>query len=88
MRIDAYNQISNFYNTNTKKTSQKSTVSTGTRDQVSFSTVAKDMQTAKAAAASTPDVRADKVADIKARLAAGTYQVSGEAFADKILSSL
>lgn len=88
MRIDAYNQINNYYNASTRKTTQKSKTSTGTMDQVSFSSVAKDLQTAKAAVANTPDVRADKIADIKARLEAGTYQVSGEAFADKILAAL
>ena len=34
------------------------------------------------------DVRMDKVADIKARLAAGTYNVSAEAIADKILGNM
>ena len=87
MRIDAYNQISNYYNVNSKKTTAKASVKTGTTDQVSFSSLGKDMQTAKAALANTPDVRADKVAEYKAKLASGTYQVSGESFADKILAA-
>ena len=34
------------------------------------------------------DVREDKIADIKARMAAGTYNISSEAVADKILNSI
>lgn len=87
MRIDAYNQISNYYNMNTKKVAPKSTVKTGTTDQVSFSSLGKDMQTAKAALSNTPDVREDKVAEFKAKIASGNYNVSGESFADKILAA-
>ena len=41
---------------------------------------------AKQAVASAPDVRQDKIADIKERIQNGTYDVSPEAFADKLLS--
>lgn len=87
MRIDAYNQISNYYNMNTKKVASKSASRTGTVDQVSFSSAGKDMQTAKAVLANTADIRADKVAELKAKIASGNYNVSGESFADKILAA-
>ncbi len=88
MRIDAYNQINTYYSATTKKPQVKAKAAYGTTtDQVSFSTVAKDIQTAKAAAASTPDVRADKVADVKSRMQAGTYNVTGDEFADKVISA-
>lgn len=87
MRIDAYNQIANYYNVNTKKASSKSVSKTGTQDQVSFSSFGKEMQAAKAALAASPDIREDKVAELKEKLASGTYHVSGESFADKILAA-
>lgn len=87
MRIDAYNQISSYYKVNTKKVTAKSASKTDTLDQVSFSTLGKDMQVAKTALANTSDIREDKVDEFKSKIAAGTYSVSGESFADKILAA-
>lgn len=87
MRIDAYNQISSYYNMNTKKVASKSASKTDAKDQVSFSSLGKDMQTAKTALAATADIREDKVAEFKAKIASGNYNVSGESFADKILAA-
>lgn len=87
MRIDAYNQISNYYNVTSKKVQSKAVSKKGTTDHVSFSSLGRDMQTAKAVLADTPDVREDKVAEMKAKLASGTYQISGESFADKIMAA-
>ncbi len=36
-------------------------------------------------AAAAPDIRADKVDDLKARISAGTYNVSGQVVADSML---
>lgn len=87
MRIDAYNQISNYYNMNTKKVASKSASKANAKDQVSFSSLGKDMQTAKAALLNTSDVREDKVEEFKTKIASGNYNVSGESFADKILAA-
>ena len=87
MRIDAYNQISSYYNMNTKKVASKSASKADAKDQVSFSSLGKDMQTAKTALAATSDIREDKVAEFKAKIASGNYNVSGESFADKILAA-
>ncbi len=89
MRIDAYNQISQIYGTGkSKKTGRTSNVgSTGTMDQVSFSSIGKDMQIAKAALAKTPDVRKEKVDAIKTAIQNGTYEVSNESFAEKLVSA-
>jgi negative regulator of flagellin synthesis FlgM len=45
----------------------------------------KDILSAKAALAATPDIREDVTAPIKAKLNAGTYEVSAESFAEKLL---
>ena len=44
--------------------------------------------TARTAVSKASDVREDKIADIKARMAAGTYNISSEAVADKILNNI
>jgi negative regulator of flagellin synthesis FlgM len=45
------------------------------------------MQVAKNALAKTPDVREDKVNDIKSRLENESYNVDPEAFASKLMSA-
>lgn len=84
MRIDAYNQITQVYQTSSKVKAQK--VKASSKDKVEISSFGKAYQVAKAAVKEAADVREDKVADIKARVENGTYNVSSEAFADKILS--
>lgn len=84
MRIEAYNQVQQLYNT--KKPGQlRKAAGKSFSDQLQISSVGKDIQTAKTAVAASPDVREDVTAPIKASIAAGTYQVSAESFADKLL---
>jgi len=45
------------------------------------------MQTAKTALKNVPDVREDKVKALKESIANGTYQVSAESFADKLMAA-
>lgn len=89
MRIDVYNQVNSLYGVNkSKKTSRTSAYSSvNTTDQVSFSSIGKDMQIAKVAVANAPDVRQDKVDEVKASIAQGTYQVSPESFAEKLMAA-
>lgn len=84
MRIDAYNQISQIYKTGSKTKPSKVQKTSG-KDKVEISSFGKAFQVAKQAVNNASDVREDKVADIKARMAAGTYNVSNESFADKLL---
>lgn len=84
MRIEAYTQVQQVYRAqNTKKNQKTSSVSFS--DQVQISSVGKDIQTAKAAVAEAPDIREEITAPLKASIQAGTYQVSGESFAQKLL---
>lgn len=84
MRIGAYTQIQQVYNT-TKPAKVSKTQKKGFSDALSISGAGKDMQTAKTALSETPDIRTDLVNDIKAQIDAGAYGVSGESFADKLL---
>jgi negative regulator of flagellin synthesis FlgM len=86
MRIDAIAQMQQVYGVGkTKRSTNAGKVSRGT-DAVEISSIGKDIQTVKAAVKAAPDVRANKVADIKKQIEAGTYNVSGESFADKLLA--
>ena len=84
MRIDAYNKISQVYQTNSIQKTTKSKSGTA-KDQLEISSTAKDYQVAKQAISQTADVRTDKINEIKARMESGTYNVNMEEVADHIL---
>jgi len=86
MRIDAYNQIQQIYQTsNVKKTQGKKTTATGFRDQLQLSAAAKDAQSVTRALADVPDVREELTAPLKERIDNGTYEVDTDDFAGKLL---
>ena len=90
MRIDAYAQIQQIYNTNKATGAQKATGATKTakpsfRDAVQISSQGKDFQFAKQAVGAAPDVRTEMTDPIKNSMQAGTYHVSDSDFADKLL---
>ncbi len=89
MRIGTIQMMNQIYGTTgAKKPSNVSgTGYASFQDQVAFSATGKDMQVAKNALATTPDVREAKIADIKARVQNGTYDVSVEDFASKLISA-
>jgi negative regulator of flagellin synthesis FlgM len=84
MRIDAFNKISEIYKANSTKSTTKAK-SSSFSDQLEISQTGKDYQIAKQIVAKTPDIRESKVNDIKERIAAGTYQVSIEDVANKLV---
>ena len=55
-------------------------------DQVVLSQRAAEVQIAKEALASVPEVRQEEVAALKRRIQEGTYEIDAEAIADKIIS--
>lgn len=87
MRIDAYNQIGTLYNT-TKPSKVKGMKETAiARDQVEISRSGKDYQIAKQAVAAAPDIREDRVAELKSSIKSGKYDVDTGDFAKKLLAS-
>jgi negative regulator of flagellin synthesis FlgM len=84
MRIDAYNKISQVYQTNNIQKTSKSVNAAG-KDKLEISNTAKDYQTAKLALSQAPDVREDKVKEIKNKLQSGAYNVNMEEVASHIL---
>lgn len=86
MRIDAFNKVSQLYQANsTKKIAGASKINN--KDRVEISQVGKDFQVAKKAVAQVPDIREDKVKELKQSIASGNYNVSGEELADKMVES-
>ena len=79
MRIEAYNQVQQLYQAKRTEKTQKSPAASKT------SSFGRDIQIAKAAVASTPDIREEFTAPIKAKIQDGTYEVSNERFAEKLM---
>ena len=84
MRIEAYTQVQQIYGAKNRAKTQSTAKNAGT-DRIHISSIGKDIQTAKNAVAAAEDVRNEIVAPIKAGIANGTYQVSSESFAEKLL---
>ena len=85
MRIEAYNSIQQMYQPKPVNKTQNVAKTGSFMDNLQISSVGKDIQTAKQAVAKAPDVRTEKTAPIKASIDNGTYNVSPESFADKLI---
>ena len=85
MRIESYSQIQSLYQTSRVSNTQKVKSTAATTDKLSISSIGKDMKTAKDALKATPDVRAELVDSVRSRVQDGSYNVSAESFADKLL---
>jgi|GEM_PF-1201637 len=60
---------------------------TGARDSVQISDSTKDAAQARKVLNQTPDVRADRVSELKEKVESGTYKTSPYDIADKMLAS-
>ncbi|MFG6395255.1 MAG: flagellar biosynthesis anti-sigma factor FlgM [Lachnospiraceae bacterium] len=85
MRIDAINKVNQLYQA-TKPKKAKETSSADIQDKYEVSKMGKDYQTAKMAIKTSPDIREDRISQIKNALATGTYNVSAQEIADKMVS--
>ena len=86
MRIDAFNKVSELYKSSNVKSTVKAKGSSFS-DKLEISQTGKDYQVAKQIVARTPDIREDRVNDIKQRMEAGVYNVSAEEVADKLIEN-
>lgn len=85
MRIEAYTQVQQLYKTQKVSRNTPAGAASSVKDQLQISGFGKDIQTAKAALAGSPDIREDLTASIKARVQSGTYSVDNGSFAEKLL---
>ncbi len=88
MRIEAYNQVMQVYGKQKVKKTERSSSAISARDALELSGTGKDLQTARAAVAEAADVRKELTTPLKERIQAGTYNVSGESFAEKLLEQM
>jgi negative regulator of flagellin synthesis FlgM len=65
------------------KVSAKSVDSSSARPEISAK--AREFSKAQEAAAKAPDIREEKIAELKKRIAAGNYQINAQAIADKMV---
>ena len=84
MRIDPYSQVQQLYSAK-KPVKVQGTAKSAVSDRIQISSIGKDIQTAKSAVAAADDVREELTGPIKTAIANGTYQVSGESFAEKLM---
>lgn len=84
MRIEAYTQVQQVYGAKSRAKTQNAAKNANS-DQIQISSIGKDIQIAKNAVAAAEDVRSELTAPIKASIASGTYHVSGESFAEKLM---
>lgn len=84
MRIEAYTQVQQLYNSS-KVQKEANVAKKGQTDQVQISSMGLNIQAAKAAVKGASDIRYDVVEPLKKAIANGTYEVSSESFADKLL---
>ena len=84
MRIEAYNQVQQMYQSQKVNRTQK-TGAASVKDKLQISSIGKEFQAAKAAVAASPDIREELTAPIKERIQNGTYEVSSASFAEKLL---
>lgn len=87
MRIEAYKQVQQIYKKSKTEASQRK-ANPGTTDQLQLSSTGRDYQVAKQAVAAAADVREEITTPLKERIQAGTYEVSPEKFADKLLQKM
>ncbi len=85
MRIEAYTQVQQLYNTKKVSKAQSKSGAGRSADELQISDFGRDIQIAKQAVAASQDVREDVTASIKSQIQAGTYDVGIESFADKLM---
>ena len=88
MRINAYDQIQRLYQPQKIALKPKTDKISRPTDSVSISKTARDMQIANKALSETPDTRKDLVATLKEQVDNGTYNVTPESFASKLLENI
>lgn len=85
MRIDATNRIYDAYNVQGSLYSKKAN-QIQSKDEVKFSTQAKDFATCTKLLSQVPDVRSDLVEKLKDKISSGNYNIQAEEIAEKIVS--
>lgn len=87
MRISSIGNILGTYNAQ-KFTSSESKRVGKSKDSVDISSTAKEYQIAQKALMHSPDIRDDKVKELKDKIQSGNYNINANEIADKIVNSM
>jgi len=79
-------KIEKYYNQ--LKQNQKKTVEGSKNDKIKISSQAKGILTAKAGLKNRPQIRTDKVEELKAKLEKGNYKIDSKKIAAKMLKNI
>lgn len=85
--MDTLEQTSRKRNVEKVSANDKQNSAAVESDAVSISEKGKDVSEMTRTLKEMPDVRADKIADLKERIANGTYNISGRDIASKIINT-
>ncbi len=85
LRVNGLNRTTNYKIDSKYKANNTPTNKSVSKDALSISSEAQDFQTALKAAKSVPDVRQDKIDEIRNQFKSGSYEVNLSSIADKIL---
>lgn len=87
MRINKVNNILQVYNKN-KGVNKVKESTKSKEDQINISNEAKEIQFALSKIKDVKEIRTEKVEEIREKISTGTYEISGEKIAEKILEDL
>lgn len=87
MKINQVSQIAEIYGATSSRKAANKEIKTDKKDKLEISETARYFQIALKAAKDSPDIRSEKVDRIKAEIEAGTYKVSAEDVAKKMMAS-
>ncbi len=87
MKISSVSGVYDVYRSKPAVSGKKSTGGSK-KDDLKVSDKAKEFQVALKSALSSADIREDKIESIKERIENGTYNISAEDIADKIISHM
>jgi len=88
MKISNISSVYEIYSTNKPAVSGKIDNSGTEKDDFKVSEKAREMQFTMKAVFSAPNIREDRIADLTSRINEGSYNISAESVADKILSNV
>ena len=87
MNVQNVQNVLKTYGKNVKKTESADKLGFA-NDKVEISNEAREIQLARKALAEVPDIRSEKLEEIKNRMASGNYKPSAQDIVDKILSGV
>ena len=87
MIVNSISRVYGVYQPRSTRNSERVSRAEEKRDYVALSTQARDFQTIRKALSGVPDIRKERVAELKKLYDAGEYHVNAEAIAEKMVSN-